>query len=60
MSPTLAKQEIARQQKIGGFIRHLDYKKDRSVKRRLSFMVNQYHYFKKYKENFNKKGFFNS
>ncbi len=58
VSDRTVKDEMNRQMKKGGFIRHLDYKNDRSFKRRIAFIVNQYHYYKKYKENFNKKGLF--
>ncbi|MBQ9544849.1 MAG: ATP-grasp domain-containing protein [Clostridia bacterium] len=51
------KKEIERQMKKS-YVRHLWWKHDRTPKRALSFAVNQYHYFKKYRDNFNKKGFF--
>lgn len=49
--------EIKRQMKCA-YVRHLWWKKDRTPRRALSFAVNQFHYFKKYRENFNKKGYF--
>ena len=51
------KEEI-RAQMNKRYVRHLWWGHDRTFKRALSFAVNQHHYFRKYKENFNKKGFF--
>ncbi|MDD6313079.1 MAG: ATP-grasp domain-containing protein [Firmicutes bacterium] len=42
----------------GKYSRQLYYKPDMGLKRRLEFIVNQLHYFKKYRENFRKKGYF--
>ncbi len=58
VSDEAIKREAKRQTKQGGYIRHLYYRKDMSLKRLLSFAVNQLHYYKKYRENFNKKGYF--
>ena len=52
------RKEISRQIQEGGLIRHLRFRADRSFKKTLSYWVNQYHYYKKYRENFNNKGYF--
>ena len=49
--------EIRRQMKCA-YVRHLWWDHDRTPRRALAFAVNQFHYFRKYRENFNKKGFF--
>ena len=51
-------REIKAQIKDGGFIKHLNFKTDMTLKKRIRFYLNQLHYYKKYRENFNRKGFF--
>lgn len=50
--------EIRSQIGEGGFIKHLNFKADMTLKKRIGFYLNQLHYYKKYRENFNRKGFF--
>lgn len=42
--------------KEGKFVQSLYFKKDAGLKRTLYFLINQYHYIKKYKESFGNKG----